>query len=95
MPIDWTGRLQTNHDKPRTAILLDGLSPGGKRRVAIIGDHALTHEMGRSAYTIEGAFDTKDWPTVYLFDENGRCNCDGNPSPFDLINVADTLAKAA
>lgn len=95
MPIDWTQRLQTRHDRPRTAILLDGLGVGGKRRVAIIGDHALSHEMGKSAYTIENTFDRADHPTIYLFDENGRCNCSGKDSPFDLVNVADTLAKAA
>jgi hypothetical protein len=87
MPIDWNAPLQTRHDKPRKAEPLadDGIAGRlGKRRVMVSN--------------ITGGQLVKD-PlepyTVYLYDERGRCNCSGKDSPFDLVNVADTMAKAA
>jgi hypothetical protein len=99
MALDWTQPLVTSHDRPRAAILLDGLSPGGKRRVAIIGDYALSKDPRGLSGMALGAFDGKwgreGWPTVFLFDDAGRCNCGGAASPFDLVNAADELAAAA
>jgi adenylylsulfate kinase-like enzyme len=99
MPLDWTQPLQTRHDKPRAAVLMDGLSPSGKRRVAIIGDRTLSVSGGKSAGMATGVYDgnwgKEGWPTIFLFDDAGRCNTGGADSPFDLVNVADTLAAAA
>lgn len=84
MPLDWNSPLQTSHGQPRQARLRDGQGPGGQRRVAIIGDYALSHEMGRGAYV--GDFERGDWPTIFLFNEQGRCSTTGQPSQFDLVN---------
>jgi len=92
MPIDWTDKLQTRHDDlPREASLLPGVGPSNKRRVLVMGDHGM--KLANEARAVGP--DRDRYKTVYLYDENGRCNCSGNDSPFDLVNVADTLARAA
>lgn len=92
MPLDWNAPLQTKHDRPRYARLMDGIGAGGRRRVAITGDFALLTDPKGTKSLAMGAFDgdngNQGWPTVFLFDESGRCNTGGADSPFDLVNTA-------
>lgn len=84
MPIDWNGPLQTSHDQPRRGVQLpdDGVASRlGKRRVQISNMPGGQLRADKEPYT------------VYLFDEQGRCNNSGQSSQFDLVNV--TMAQAA
>ena len=83
MAIHWNEPLQTRHDKPK--------------KVDALPDDGVASRLGKRRGFVHAPDSTPDKPTgtVYLYDENGRCNCSGKDSPFDLVNVAVTLAKAA
>jgi hypothetical protein len=74
--IDWTAPLQTKDGRRCTLIERAGWQDA-------VGD-----DRRRVIVPIEKA----QWPTVYLFHEDGTCGVAGLPSKHDLENIAERAA---
>lgn len=84
MPVDWNLPLVARNGRPATLLPRDGWQDrvGDKRhRVSIMGDWATERGI--------------DWPTTFLFSDEGRCRADGGESEFDVVNAAAAMSEAA